>query len=145
MPHPGFGASQHTQQSSQYAVLTDYLSGNASTSEEILENLIGPVEKEVSSSGDLGKVEERLTTTWRSIVAKAAETPFTDPSISKLVDLVVALQNRPDVQKDNKAFQVQEMTIWRDLPMFGWQMREAWNLGTSWIEVLAAVSRADVA
>lgn len=131
MPQAGLGASQHTKQSSQYAVLGDHLSGNVSTSENILDKLSEPVEKEVNSSADSGEVEEHLTTTWNSIISKAAETPFTDPSMPKLVDLVMALQNRPDLQRDSKAFQLEDMTIWRDLPMFGRQMRAAWNLGLS--------------
>lgn len=131
MPQAGLGASQHTKQSSQYAVLGEYQSGNVSTSASVLDKLSEPVEKEVSSSADAGEVEEHLTTTWNSIISKAAETSFTDPSMPKLVDLVMALQSRPDLQKDSKAFQLEDMTIWRDLPMFGRQMREAWNLGMS--------------
>lgn len=132
MPQAGLGGSQHIKQCSQYAVVGDHLSGNVSTSEDVLNKLSEPVEKEVSSSGDSGEVEEHLNTTWKSIISKAADTPFTDPGMTKLVDLVTALQKRPDIQKDSKAFQLEDMTVWRDLPMFGRQMREAWNLGSSW-------------
>lgn len=132
MPRAGLGASQHIKQSSQYAVLGDHLSGTAITSDNVISKLIEPVEKELSSSGDSEKVEEHLITLWQSIIARAAETPFTDPSMPKLVDLVMALQNKPDLQKDSKAFQLDDLTLWRDLPMFGREMREAWNLGSSW-------------
>lgn len=133
MPQAGLGASQHTKQSSQYTVLEDHLSGNVNTSEDVLNKFCEPVEKEVSSSGDAGEVEEHLNITWNAIISKAAETSFTDSSMSKLVELVTSLQARQDTQRDSKAFQLEDMTIWRDLPMFGRQMREAWNLGSSGI------------
>lgn len=136
MPQAGLSGSQHTKQCTQYAVLGDHLSGNVSTAEDVLSKLAEPVEKEVSSSGDSGEVEEHLNTTWNSVISKAAETSFTDPGMSKLVDLITALQKRPDVKKDGKAFQLEDMTVWRDLPMFGRQMRGAWNLGLSRIFVM---------
>lgn len=131
MPQAGFEASQRTKQSSQYAVLKDHLLDNASTSENVLDKFSEPVERVISTSEDSGEVEEQLGTTWKSIISTAALTPFKDPGMPKLVDLILALQERTDVQKNNRVFQVEDMTIWQDLPMFGWQMREAWNLGAS--------------
>ena len=47
----------------------------------------------------------------------------------KLVDFVLSLQRRPILQKDDQTCQVQGMAVWKDLPTFGWSVRDAWNLG----------------
>jgi hypothetical protein len=129
MPQAGLAASQQLQQSKQYAALNDHLSANTTAAIKVLDHLSEPVESCVQTSADSDEIDDLLTTTWKSIIAKAAETSFKDDNHSKLVEVVVGLQSRSDVKKDGAAFQVENMTLWKDLPTFGWQMREAWNLG----------------
>lgn len=129
MPQAGLGATQQLQQSKQYAALSDHLSSNPTALDKVIDHLSEPVESCVQSSANSDEVDEHLTTTWKAIIAKAAETSFKDASSSKLVDVVMQMQSRPDVKKDGSAFQVEKMTLWKDLPTFGWQMRDAWNLG----------------
>ncbi|SMR48742.1 unnamed protein product [Zymoseptoria tritici ST99CH_3D1] len=128
MPQAGLGATQQLQQSKQYAALSDHLSSNPTALDKVIDHLSEPVESCVQSSANSDEVDEHLTTTWKAIIAKAAETSFKDASSSKLVDVVMQMQSRPDVKKDGSAFQVEKMTLWKDLPTFGWQMRDAWNL-----------------
>jgi len=43
---------------------------------------------------------------------------------------MVSLTSRPTLSKGDSTCKIDDMTVWRDLPVFGWQLREAWNLGT---------------
>jgi hypothetical protein len=129
MSQAGLGASKKVQQSKQYAALSDHLSVNATALDIVLDHLSEPVESCVQTSANSDELDEILTTTWQCLIAKAAETSFKDANASKLVDVVIGLENRPDVKKDGSSVRVENMTLWKDLPTFGWQMREAWNLG----------------
>lgn len=100
------------------------------TATDITERFCEPVEHQYASTGKADELEEQLITGWQALIARAAETSFKDLSMPKLVDFVTALQQRPDLEKDGQKCNVQDMTIWKDLPLFGWQMRDAWNFGT---------------
>lgn len=126
MPQAGLSGSQTVQQSKQHEAVRNFVSG-ATGLEAALEKFCGPAESEWKSSKDAEEVEEHLKISWQSIVAAAATTSFTEASQQKLVDFVMTLQERSDVEKDGQACQVQGMTMWKDLPTFGWQIRDAWN------------------
>lgn len=128
MPQAGLEGSNTVQQCSQYAALHDYVSGKSHTG-AALDKFCEPAENEWMSTTNPEEVEEHLTLCWRSIISHAAQTSFRDEAQHKLANFVLSLQQRPMLQKDDQTCQVQGMTVWKDLPTFGWSIRDAWNLG----------------
>lgn len=128
MPQAGLEGSNTIKQCPQYAALSDYLS-NKCDLDGALDAFCAPAENEWMSSTNAEEVEEQLTLGWRSIISQAAQTSFKDAAQQNLADFVIRLQQRPTLQKDSKTCQVQGMTVWKDLPTFGWSIRDAWNLG----------------
>ncbi|KAK4502173.1 hypothetical protein PRZ48_005598 [Zasmidium cellare] len=126
MPQAGLEGSNSVQQSPQFAALSDYVSGKSDLN-GALDAFAQPAEKEWTPSTSPEEVEEQLTLSWRSIISQAAQTSFKDAAQQKLADFVVALQQRPTVQKGDQTCQVQGSTVWKDLPTFGWSIRDAWN------------------
>ncbi|EME45056.1 hypothetical protein DOTSEDRAFT_70930 [Dothistroma septosporum NZE10] len=127
MPQAGLSGSQTVQQSKQHEAVRGFVSGSLNL-ETALEKFCAPVEKGWKSSKDAEEVEEHLSLSWQSLVAAAATTSFTEASQQKLVDFVMTLQERSVLEKDGQVCQVQGMTVWDDLPTFGWKIRDAWNL-----------------
>jgi hypothetical protein len=125
-----FTANKVIQESTQYSIVNDYVIGQVSSQDEALNKFCQHVETEAQSA-DEDDLEELLTVSWKAIISAAAGTPFTDAGMQKLVDFVLELGSRPDLEKDGKSCVVHDMTLWKDLPTFGWQMRDAWNFGRS--------------
>lgn len=128
MPQAGLEGSNTVQQCTQYAALNHFVS-NKNDLRGALDEFCEPAENEWMSSTNAEEVEEQLTLCWRSIISQAAQVSFKDAAQQKLVDFVLNLQQRPILQKDGQTCQVQSMAVWKDLPTFGWSIREAWNLG----------------
>ncbi|KAF2159395.1 hypothetical protein M409DRAFT_71062 [Zasmidium cellare ATCC 36951] len=126
MPQAGLEGSNTIQQSPQYAALSDYISNKIELN-GALDKFSSPAENEWTSSTSAEEVEEQLTLSWRSIISQAAQTSFKDAAQQKLADFVVGLQQRPALQKDGQTCQVQGTIVWKDLPTFGWSIRDAWN------------------
>lgn len=132
----GLLASSAVKATAQHAALSEYLaSADTTTSSSVLdaalEKFAEPIETAATTSKD-EELEEALTLAWKAVIAHAADTPFTDPGADKLVEFVLELSARPDVEKSeggDAPVKVQDMTLWQDLPTFGWQMRDAWNFG----------------
>lgn len=117
----------------QYQLLSNYTNGNdgGASHEATLEAFCEPIETSYKETTNPSAVEERLWPAWQCLIACAAATPHEgSEGQQKLVDLVLGLQHRRAVEKDGKVCCVQgDGEVWRDLPVFGWQMREAWNAG----------------
>ncbi|CAK4030267.1 Hypothetical predicted protein [Lecanosticta acicola] len=86
-----------------------------------------PIENKWMTTQDSGEVEEELNMSWRGLLSQAMNTSFKDPARQKLVDFVHSLRKRPNLAKDGQVCEVQGMTVWRDLPTFGYKVRDAWN------------------
>jgi hypothetical protein len=125
-----FTANKVVQASTQYSVLNDYATGKISSQDEALDKFCQNVEAEAQSA-DEDDLEELLAVSWKAIISAAACTSFTDAGMQKLVDFVLELGSRPDLEKNGKSCVLHDMTLWKDLPTFGWQMRDAWNFGRS--------------
>jgi hypothetical protein len=123
-----FTANKVVQGSTQYSVVNDYAIGKISPQDEALDKFCQHVETQAQSA-DEDDLEELLTVSWKAIISAAAGTSFTDTGMQKLVEFVLELGSRPDLEKDGKSCVVHDMTLWKDLPTFGWQMRDAWNFG----------------
>ncbi|KAI6897194.1 hypothetical protein D0869_13368 [Hortaea werneckii] len=119
----------------QYQLLSNLANGNdgGASHESTLDAFCEPVETRYKQTTNPSDVEELLWPTWQCLIACAAATPHESSSEGqqKLVDLVLGLQHRPVLEKDGEVCYVREGVVWRDLPVFGWQMREAWNAAAS--------------
>lgn len=123
----GFAASEKVQQSPQYAALEGLTTGAAEASP--LQRFCAPVEQKLQSSSPSDDVEEELYRGWKAVISRAAATSYTEGGRSALVAFLVSLtQKRSDGEQANSDYGVvQGMKVWQDLPLFGWQVRDAWN------------------
>ncbi|KAI7286984.1 hypothetical protein KC345_g845 [Hortaea werneckii] len=113
----------------QYQLLSAYAHDNETRSpESTLDAFCEPIENRYKETTNPSDVEELLWPAWQCLVACAAATPHESAGQQKLVDLVLRVQQRPALEKKGgEVCYVQEGIVWRDLPIFGWHMREAWN------------------
>ena len=138
----GLVASAETQQTPQYAALAGLTTGAADASP--LPRFCDPVEKKLESN-NASDAEEQLYNGWVAVIARAAATSHTEGGRSALAAFLVSLtQKRADGQQANSDYGVvKDMKVWQDLPMFGWQVRDAWNFGMTsfqWTECLGRYS-----
>lgn len=112
--------------------LTKYLNGRK-TLESALDDFCRPVEDKFMNTSKSESVETLLLDTWTAVIAVASATARTSENRQKLADFMLALQYRPTLMKGDEVCQLHGMKAWKDLPEFGVQMREAWNLGR-WID-----------
>ena len=117
------------QQSPAYGAIPNYLA-NDEPLDQALDAFCEPVESEYLNNKDPAAIEEALWQCWRAVVATAASVPPTSDSRKRLVDFVLEVQKRRDLSDNGKKCKVQGGEVWKDLPVFGMEMREAWNLGT---------------
>lgn len=124
----GLAASAEVQQSPQYAALQGLTTGAAEASP--LQRFCDPVEKKLESK-NASDAEEELYNGWVAVIARAAATSYTEGGRAALAAFLVSLtQKRADGQQANSDYGVvKDMKVWQDLPMFGWQVRDAWNFG----------------
>lgn len=115
--------------------LKNYLNGTISY-EEALDTFCGPVEDKFMNTAKSEAVESLLIDTWKTVIAFAEATPHASENRQKLADFVIALQYRPTLMKGEHTCQLNGGKVWKDLPGFGMQMREAWNLGTAILPAL---------
>ena len=123
-------ASQEVLDSAEYDTLTKYLAGDIKDLAAALAAFAKPVEDKYMSTGDASDVQGLLSLSWDSVVAIAASTAYTSPRRQKLADFLVRLAYRPTLMRDGEVCQISGMTVWRDLPTLGWEIRDAWNFGT---------------
>jgi len=124
-------ASQEVQQSAQFRALDAYFTGKSAGIGEAVQEFCAPVEQHADGNADEEKLEEQLRISWQAVTTKAAATPFSDSGLQKLADFVVQVQARPGVQREGRTVKVHDAALWHELPVFGWQVREAWNADSS--------------
>lgn len=122
--------SREVKQSPQYRVLEEYIA-NGLALDDALHAFCEKVETKYRDTQNSDYLEEPLWQAWRAVVAMAACEPHSSDSRQKLADFVLAVQKRSALIKDGEACMVQDARVWQDLPVFGMEMREAWNLGAS--------------
>lgn len=108
--------------------LTRYLNGRKSL-EQTLDAFCQPVEDKFMNTSKSETVEPLLLEAWSAVITVASATAHASENKQKLADFVVALQYRPTLWKGESVCQLHGEKVWKDLPEFGLQMREAWNLG----------------
>lgn len=126
----GLTVPQQVLASQEYTALKNWLSGETAEVGDVLDDFCQPVENKFFDTQSAEDAQGLLWSAWQAVVGEAATTPYTSQHRQKLVDLMVSLTSRPTLSKGDSTCKIDDMTVWRDLPVFGWQLREAWNLGT---------------
>lgn len=84
-----------------------------------------------ASLSDNTSLQEQLSRLWSLILALACESPEHQ---DKLVDVVVDLSELPSPdpaahgQQGAEALTINDMQVWKDLPVLGWCLRDGWNV-----------------
>lgn len=126
----GIEPDHDLKHSHEYRALTTYLSNKPQALDTALESFCKPTEESFMSSQSASEVESQLWRVWKAVVAAATQTPHDSPAHQKLADFVLQLRNRPVLERQGKTCRVWgESVVWKDLPIFGPEMREAWNEG----------------
>ncbi|KAM0718910.1 hypothetical protein Q7P37_005982 [Cladosporium fusiforme] len=118
---------QELQNSQEYQALTAYLSSSPKSLNDSLESFCKPTEDTYMNPQSASEVESQLWRTWKAVIAAATQTPHDSAGRQKLADFVLELQNRPVLESNGNTCKVWDAVVWKDLPIFGPSMREAWN------------------
>ena len=125
----GIEPDHELKHSHEYRALTTYLSNKPQAFNAAVESFCKPTEEAFMNSQNASEVETQLWRVWKAVVAAATQTPHDSPAQQKLADFVLELRNRPTLERQGKVCKVWEAVVWKDLPILGPQMREAWNDG----------------
>jgi hypothetical protein len=125
----GIEPDHEVKHSHEYRALTTYLSNKPQPRNDAQESFCKHTEEIFMSSQSASEVETQLWRVWKAVVATATQTPHDSPAQQKLADFVLELRNRPTLERQGKVCKVWEAVVWKDLPILGPQMREAWNDG----------------
>lgn len=117
-----------TKGSLEYEATTAYLNGEIDLHAAV-DIFCKPVETTCSGSEASEAIEESLRRAWQAVVTIASSLEHSSGSRQELVDFILALQARQMPTNDGQKCVIQDAKIWEDLPFFGMEMREAWNLG----------------
>lgn len=109
--------------------LTRHLNGRKSL-DQAVDAFCRPIEDKFMNTSKSEAVEPLLLEAWTAVIAVASATTHTSENRQKLVDFVITLQYKPTLMKGDQTCVLHGGKVWKDLPMFGIQMREAWNMGT---------------
>ncbi|KAJ9261871.1 hypothetical protein DTO212C5_6548 [Paecilomyces variotii] len=99
---------------SRYAVLQDLFNNKIS------------LQQATSKLASISLSDDDLNLTWNLIINCACEFPERH---DKLVDVLVCLSKLPDATTDQGVpLKKYGLQVWRDLPMFDWELREEWDV-----------------
>jgi len=127
----GSNDSDHEVKTSQeYKALNTHLSNDSESLTTTLDSFCKPTEETFMNSQSASEVETQLWKIWKAVVSTATQTAHDSPARQKLADFVLEVQKRPQLECQGKACKIwDEAVVWKDLPILGPQMREAWNDG----------------
>lgn len=122
-----FEANSQVREAPQFDAITQYIEDGIQRTGDALNAFCEPIEDRYMATSNPSEIEGLLWSAWRCVVVSAAATDHEYRGQQKLVDFIFEVQRRPTLEKDGQACEVQGMTVWRDLPILVWEMREAWN------------------
>lgn len=132
----GIEPDHEIKHSHEYRALTTHISAKPQSLSAALESFCKPTEEAFMSSQSASEVETQLWRVWKAVVAAATQTPHDSPAQQKLADFVLELRNRPVLERHGKTCKVWDAVVWKDLPILGPQMREAWNDGKMALQLI---------
>ena len=98
----------------RFEILQDFFSGTLpiqSAAEKLAQNSFYP--------------EQTLELTWTAIILAARRVPEHQ---GKLVEFLVTLSElQPPKDEEGNELIIYDMSVWKDLPQFGWEMNSEWN------------------
>lgn len=121
-------ASEEIKSTVEWLSLHKFLQGHNDL-EATQDKFCEPVEDDYMSKQNADDVEALLWTAWKAITGTAVHTPFESDRRQRLADFVLSLKTRPDLVKGDAVCKVWDATVWKDLPVFGAQLRDVWNYG----------------
>ncbi|RLL96285.1 hypothetical protein CFD26_106374 [Aspergillus turcosus] len=104
-----------------FDILNDYLQPSSTTPPSEAARAIHALTPTQEENSDL---EDFLWSTWGTIIQIAKQIPHDHPSQDRLVDLIHALAELPPT---TVSIWNSETRLWKDLPILGPSLREAWN------------------
>lgn len=117
--------------STVHQTIKDYLTSNDEADQkQAIKTSASIVEEILQGTADESAMEERLWSLWRAVISAAKSTSYQDHhQKQKLAQYVLDLQARqtPSTPRSDQP-SVQDMKLWSDLPIFGWALRDAWNV-----------------
>ena len=123
-------SDNEVENSQEYKTLNAYLSTGSQDLPKSLDSFCNPTKESSMNSQSASEVENQLWRVWKAVVATAAQTAHDSPGRQKLADFVLEVQKRPQLECQGKVCKIwDEVVVWKDLPILGPQMREAWNDG----------------
>ncbi|KAH8593783.1 hypothetical protein B0O99DRAFT_595895 [Bisporella sp. PMI_857] len=115
-------------QSEEYKALKEALASKTEPS-AAAHSLTKPTKQAFAQGGKDADLEEPLSQAWRSIIEVAAETPY--QSQDALIKILKAVQQESLSEGDGSANKVEiwgeKVEVFKDLPLFGIAVRDAWN------------------
>ena len=93
-------------------------------------NFTEPARKTFAAGASESAIESSLSRGWNSIIDVAADTQH--ESQGPLVDIVQAVQQQNLAEQEDASectIWGEKLKVWKDMPLFGPSMREAWNRG----------------
>jgi hypothetical protein len=116
--------------SQEYKTLNTHLSDDSDSLATTLDSFCKPTEETFMKSQSASEVENQLWRVWKAIATIATQTAHDSPGRQKLADFVLEVQKRPQLECKGEVCKIwDEAVVWKDLPILGPQMREAWNDG----------------
>jgi hypothetical protein len=122
--------NNEVKSSQEYKALDDHLSADSKSLTETLDSFCKSTEETFMNSQSASEVETQLWRVWKAITTLATQTAHDSPGRQKLADFVLEVQKRPQLECKGAVCKIwDEAVVWKDLPILGPQMREAWNDG----------------
>lgn len=122
-------------ESPELDVVKKYLSSDHEVLGEALDAFSERIENKYFGTLDPSDVEHLLSPVWGGVLSLAASISRTSHERHKLAEFMVNLAYRPTLTKDDRVCVVEGMTVWKDLPTFGWGVRDDWNFCTISVDI----------
>lgn len=121
---------RNTKGSLEYEAITAHLN-NEIDLHVALDIFCKPTETLVLASRACETIKEQLRRAWQAVIAVASSIEHSSSSSSgrQLADFVLYVSERSMSTSTGRECVIQDARVWEDLPFFGMEMREAWNLG----------------
>jgi hypothetical protein len=113
---------------------------------DLTSNIIADAKKELAANGktsftsESGLLKNHPYNTWRALLVLVARTPPAQQS--KLIEFILGLQKIEVVDRDTSQPEVlkyYDMEFWRQLPGFGWETRDIFNIGSFLVDLLVLI------
>jgi hypothetical protein len=92
-----------------------------------------PTKENLAAGASESDIETCLSRAWKSVIDVAADTQH--ESQEPLLDIVRAVQQTDDADANTCTIWGEEVKLWRDMPLLGPTLREAWNRGKQCCEL----------